>query len=153
LVNPFNEILPIMDNLLAYSNLILSVVIALATVAMAVFAYQQHRLEKSNYQLQLFDKRYKIYEVINKRLSIILQTERFDNDDWLELIRGTQDAKFLFKDDKVQQYIELFTKNCCVLQESCQTNNGQGIAECFNWFKDQGKVIDELFEPYLKLDK
>ena len=77
--------------------------------AIAYVAWQQWRIARHRLRLDLFDRRYKIYDATRKFLSIILREARFDDSQLFEFYAGTSDAEFLFN-SAVVNYLEQVRK-------------------------------------------
>lgn len=82
---------------------------AIATItvgfAAAFVSILQWRLAKRKLRLDLFDRRYKVYEGTRKFLSVILRDATFKDADLFEFYAATSDAEFLFGDD-ITRYLK-----------------------------------------------
>ena len=77
------------------ASLLTPIVIGAAVV---YIAWQQHQTNKNRLKMELFDRRYKVYDAV-----ITVLTEDFDkyNDDmWLDLHRDLSATRFLFNSDQ-----------------------------------------------------
>jgi hypothetical protein len=70
----------------------------LTAIIVVYVAIQQWKLAENKLRLDLFEKRYKVFDATRKFLVIILQEATFQNADLFEFYAGTADAAFLFKD-------------------------------------------------------
>lgn len=65
-------------------------------IAIAFFAYQQWSIARHKLRLDLFEKRYKVYEATARFLSLIMSLANFNDDDLRAFNIGTMDAVFLY---------------------------------------------------------
>jgi hypothetical protein len=83
---------PFFGTLFAASN-------GLIALAVAWIAYQQHRLAREKFKLDLFEKRFAVYKATQKLLTIILINAKLEQRELFEFRGDTQDATFLFGQD------------------------------------------------------
>jgi hypothetical protein len=85
----------------------------LLTVLVAGFAvyiaYQQYRLQREGFKLDLFEKRFAVFAASRNLLSIVLRDARINSDDLFEYRVAVSEATFLFDED-LSKYLE---KNRC----------------------------------------
>ncbi len=72
----------------------------------AYIAYQQHVVARNRLKLDLFDRRYKIYDATRRFLSVIIQRASFEDKDLFEFYAATSDAAFLFPEE-----VEVFLRD------------------------------------------
>src|ERR1051325_9796179 len=72
-------------------------------------AWQQWKLSHTKLRLDLFDRRYKVYDATRKFLGGIMSEATFSDSQLLAFYAGTSDAEFLFGSDIVD-YIEQIRK-------------------------------------------
>lgn len=65
-------------------------------LSISAIAYQQWALARHKFRLDLFEKRYKVYEAAGRFLSIILSLAEFNDEDLRAFTIGTGDAVFLY---------------------------------------------------------
>jgi hypothetical protein len=65
-------------------------------IAIAFFAYQQWSIARHKLRLDLFEKRYKVYEAAARFLSLIMSLANFNDEDLRAFDIGTMDAVFLY---------------------------------------------------------
>ncbi len=78
---------------------LLSTVTVIVGISVAVLAYQQYRLAKDTFHLDLFEKRFSVYKGVQVFLTKVMSKGRVELDDFFEFRAATQDAVFLFEND------------------------------------------------------
>lgn len=130
-------------------------------ITVAVIGYLQWRTNQNKLKLDLFEKRYAIYEGIKDFISAVVQNGSAESDDLLKFIRSKQDALFLFKDDKVQylQKMQKLGTELHVLEMELKEPGAQERQkkierkyELLRWFGDQFENAAMLFSSDLKLN-
>jgi len=154
--------------------MILTIIISFLTLIIAgivayigILQYQTNRrrqeVEGEKFKLDLFDKRYKVFEAIRYLFMQIIQLGNMDMQKIRKFRLLTMDAIFLF-DDEIHEYLEkevhmkalrlnnivreynplpLGTKR----DELCREQ-----AEIVDWFHDEYFELQNLFSPYLKFE-
>jgi hypothetical protein len=64
-------------------------------------AWQQRQIARNKLRLDLFDRRYRVYDATRKFLSVILRDATFTDSQLFEFYGGTSDTEFLFGSDVV----------------------------------------------------
>ncbi|RKY04476.1 MAG: hypothetical protein DRP56_09995 [Planctomycetota bacterium] len=102
-----NTIPEIVNNVSSY-NIASTQTNTLLTVVLGLFvawvAFQQYKLSRAKFKLDLFEKRYVVYKATQKLLTHVLQKGDVDLDELFEFRGKTQDAIFLF-DKKIPEYL------------------------------------------------
>ncbi len=142
-------------------------VFACITIAIGFFvaftAYNQYRLSKGKFKLDLFEKRFSIYKGTQVFLTHILVKAKVD----IELIHqfraDTQDATFLFDADITKYLKEIDSKSLELWQirnELEDVPKGQKRSEmcrvqtkAIGWLTSQLPVLKEKFAPYLEFKR
>lgn len=70
-------------------------------MAVVVIAWQQWRVAKNKLRLDLFDRRYKVYDATRTFLIQIAQYNNFEQSELVNFAAGISDAEFLFGADVV----------------------------------------------------
>jgi hypothetical protein len=78
----------------------------LVATIVAWIAYQQFRLAREKFKLDLFEKRFAVYSAARKLVSIIVQKAHIENKDLFDSLRDTHDSTFLF-DQEIVDYLEV----------------------------------------------
>ena len=129
------------------------------------FIYKQHKLEKSNFKIEAYDRRIKIYDAIKMFISEIQTIGTTDDEKLTRLLQQTRQAIFLFEDDQIPQYIKLlyqkgvdleFIKNklhnhMVSLSDLERMNLANRARELSEWFSAQHKVVEQKFDKYMRL--
>ncbi|ODS32495.1 MAG: hypothetical protein SCARUB_02396 [Candidatus Scalindua rubra] len=146
-------------------NLIITTIIAGIVAYVGVLQYQtnkrQQLINEEKFKLDLFDKRFKVYEATKYLFTQILQLGNID----LQKIRKfrliTMDAVFLF-DDEIHKYLEkeihlkalkinnIVKKYKDLPEGSKKVELCREQAEIVNWFRDEYFKLQNVFSPYLK---
>jgi len=139
---------------------------ALLTPTIAVLgsyiAYRQWRTAQNKLKLELFDRRFAIYDAALNFIRSIVSSGAVNDDELYGFILGTHAAKWLLNTD-IANY---FKKQLCQkarelkeLQDEIETlppgeerkTKTQKRAELRKWIFDQSAVLDDKFEPFLKV--
>ena len=139
---------------------------ALLTPTVAVLgsfiAYRQWRLAQNKLKLDLFDRRFSVYEAARTLLASIMTSGKAKDEEVFKFMVATREAKWLLN-ASVAEYLDkqLYNK-AIVLQTLTSELEGVGVgevrtknvhaqAEIKRWFMAQYEVLDEKFAPYLQL--
>ncbi len=130
-------------------------------VLAAVIASLQWRTARNKLKLDLFDRRYAVYESVNGLLGSIMSSGSTSQEEELKYLIGTRGTKWLFN-ASVAEYLE---KNIWV--EVCNLGALQGVCEGLQGEErtkniyaqgdikirlvDQRKLMDAKFDPFLSL--
>jgi len=134
----------------------------LGIVATAIIV-MQYFLQRNRWKLDLFEKRYPIYESTKQYLAKITQEGKVTRDELYGFLRQTKDSEFLFGKD-VNDYLKLLYDKGVDLKSISEKSQYVKIEEerlkaieqehkLLNWFSDQFKEASELFGEYLKVDR
>jgi hypothetical protein len=128
-----------------------------------IFSYRQWRLAKDKFRLDLFEKRYKVYEAALIYLSAVVAHADVRNDDLHNYNRGTMDAVFLFGPEinnyikelrrrslQMQLYQKMFTPLPVGTERSGLV---QQETDELMWLSDQFLELPLIFERYLGFGK
>jgi hypothetical protein len=139
---------------------LLSTVTVIIGISVAVLAYQQYRLAKDRFRLDLFEKRFSVYKGIQAFLTKIMIKGRVELDDLFEFRAAMQDAVFLFEND-VPEFISSFDKKALDVNAIGEQLKDLPIgeersrlvkqqSERLMWLLDQLPRLKDVFGPYLK---
>lgn len=139
---------------------------ALLTPTVAVLgsyiAYRQWHLAQNKLKLDLFDRRFSVFEAARSLIASIMTSGKAKDEDVFKFLLATREAKWLF-DATIAEYldkqlygkaIDLQTLNAeleGVPVGEVRTKNVHAQAEIKKWLAAQHKVLDEKFSPYLQL--
>jgi hypothetical protein len=140
-------------------TLFFSIVTLFLGVAVAVIAWQQWRVADNKLRLDLFDRRYKVYDATRKFLAVIFREASFTDPQLFEFYAGTSDAEFLFGADVVN-YLEQIRHRAIDMQTAQQlfeplpvgderSRHVQTAHDNLLWFNDQITAMTKTFTPYL----
>jgi len=125
-------------------------------VFVAYTAYNQYRLSKEKFKLDMFDKRYGVYKNTQVFLTKILRDAKIEMEDIFEFRAGTQDSVFLFKED-IPNYLKNIDnkaldfwrihKSLGGVPKSKMANEQSKLLKCF---ANQLLELKDKFAPYLK---
>lgn len=124
-----------------------------------IFSYRQWRIAQHKLRLDLFEKRYKVYEAAGNFLSLILMLANFNDEDLRNFNRGTMDATFLFRPEVASHLKEirsralkmrLYQKKFEPLppgpeRSALVQQNHDEIC----WLNEQTEKLPIVFKPYL----
>ena len=127
------------------------------------FAYQQWLINASKLKLDLFEKRYAVYNGVRKFLSVIVRETTFEDKDLFQYYSDTSDAEFLFSSEVVEFIDQVTTK--ALRMRTCQRKYsrlpiGERRSELveeegneLEWLMDQLGNLRKIFSPYLAFSK
>ena len=141
-------------------SLFFSIATLFLSVAVLVIATLQWRVADNKLRLDLFDRRYKVYDTTRKFLSVIIREATFTNPDLFEFNAGTSDAQFLFKPDVAEylaeirsQALHLRTTRELLKKPRITDDELARLAQAENkdlkWLGDQITAMTKVFAPYL----
>src|SRR5437868_3401142 len=140
-------------------TLFFSIVTLFLSVAVAVIAWQQWRVADNRLRLDLFDRRYKVYDATRKFLATILREANFTDSQLFEFYAGTSDAEFLFG-AKVVDYIGQIRERALHMRTAQQlfeplpvgeerSRHVQKHHDDLVWLTEQIEEMSKTFAPYL----
>ncbi|MBC7160507.1 MAG: hypothetical protein H5U26_00145 [Immundisolibacter sp.] len=140
---------------------------ALLTPTIAIIAvyigWQQWRTNRNKLKLDLFDRRFTVYDAARTLIGRVLTQSHAKNDQILEFLTGTREARFLL-DKQIAEYLfkEFHLKAILLLTLHSElegspggterTKNIEHRREVRNWFEQQYDVLDEKFSKYIQLE-
>lgn len=146
-------------NLVVFSSaLLLPIVAALGSI----IAYRQWRIAQNKLKLDLFEKRFAIYEAATSLLNSIITSGKVTEKDVSQFLIISRQAKWLLS-DKVSDYLykQLYEKVIDLQTLDCEleglaagevrTMNVQHQGEIKKWLLTQYDVLDNYFAPFLNL--
>lgn len=135
----------------------------LAVVA-AFIALRQWFTAHNKFKLDLFDKRYKIYEEAKAFLASVFTSGRVTQEALFKFMGNTREAKWLFNDDVATflrtqiynkaldiQQLEAELEGVPVGEERSQNLKKQ--RELKDWLRRQFDLLDEMMGPFLQIDQ
>jgi len=127
--------------------------------AVVIIAWQQWRVADTKLRLDLFDRRYKIYDATKKFLAVIIREATFTDSQLFEFNAGTSVAEFLFEADLVA-YLGQIRKRALHMRTAQQlfeplpvgderSRHVQAAHDDLSWLSDQITAMTKTFTPYL----
>lgn len=129
------------------------------SVAVVAIAWQQWRVAADKLRLDLFDRRYRVYEATRKFLGLMSREAEFTDAEYSDFRVATWDAEFFFKPD-VAEYLRQIGMRALNMRvqprlyselpegdersRRVQTEQDQRA-----WLKDQFTELPKVFAPYL----
>ena len=128
-------------------------------------AWQQFRSNRSKLQLDVYDRRLRIYQELLDLLRAVMRNADASWDDLGKFVRGTAEADFLFGDD-ISTYlrdihlrcVKLRTANAQYLDYTQEIPPGydhtkvvEEIHAALNWLIQQDEIAKSKFRPYLRI--
>jgi hypothetical protein len=140
-------------------SLIFSIATLFLSFAIVVIAWQQWRIADNKLRLDLFDRRYKVYDATRKFLAVIMREATFADSQLFEFYAGTSDAEFLFGADVVD-YLGQIRKRALHMRTAQQlfeplpvgderSRHVLAAHDDLSWLSDQITAMTEVFTPYL----
>ncbi|MGB7769822.1 MAG: hypothetical protein WBN22_13340 [Verrucomicrobiia bacterium] len=122
-------------------------------------AWQQWKVSHAKLRLDLFDRRYKVYEATRKLLAGIMSDATFSDSQLFTFYAGTSDVEFLFDKDVVD-YLEQIRKRALHMRLLSKTFQplpvGDERSRLVNeesaemlWLTHQIMDMAKVFSPYL----
>lgn len=137
-------------------NLLSAALIPIIAIIVAYIAWRQYKTDKDKLRLDLYEKRFKVYQSTIELLAIILEKADVSREEVSQFTCKTNDSKFLFE-NKIPDYIENLRKNAIKLHYLNKRFREDRIANESNdlekWFDDQFKVTTDIFMKYLSFKK
>ena len=140
-------------------TLFFSIATLFLSVTVVLLAWQQWRVADDKLRLDLFDRRYKVYDATRKFLAVILREASFTDSQLLEFYAGTSDAEFLFGADVVN-YLDQIRHRAIDMRTAQQlfeplpvgverSRHVQTAHDNLLWLNDQITAMTKTFTPYL----
>jgi hypothetical protein len=130
------------------------IVAAITSALVLVVAFLQWRMAQQKAVLDLFEKRFKIYEVVKSCVDQMrTNPEDFGNERQREFLKARDEAYFFFGDD-VQKYLERLRKDLLTVYdttrfEATTTDRDQAMSR-INKFYEDGQP---LFAKYMRFSQ
>jgi hypothetical protein len=142
--------------------------VAIVGYITAYIAVQQYKLAKQKVKLELYERRYQIYEICNDFLLSVIQMHGAGQDRTLKFNLDTKRIPFLFNED-VCNYIQQIRNHAKELNglivdlemnyKNPPYNNNERVDKLhrqqaiMSWFVDELNTLEKHFQPYLNLTK
>jgi hypothetical protein len=131
-------------------------------VLVAIIAYRQWRTAQNRLKLDLFDRRFAVYDAARNLLSSVMTSGKAKDDEMEKFLAHTREAKWFLNDEIAEYFDKEFWGRAVDLQtldtelQALPVGDGRATnvkrqSEIKKWFRDQYKVLDEKFTPFLKV--
>ena len=143
----------------AYLSALLTPIVA---VLGSLIAYRQWRLTQNKLKLDLFDRRFSIYQASNTLIASIMTSGRAKDADLFNFLVATKEAKWLLSQEVAEYLDKQLYHKAIDLQTlvaelegvgtgDIHTTNVRAQADLKKWFLSQYKVLDKHFSQFLTL--
>ena len=114
-------------------------------------AWQQHKTNKNQFRLALFDRRLRVFDSAGELIGTVLRSGKVEVDDLLKFLRETRENEFLFGSDIAAYLQELYGKASDVysLEDASDAGPRNQRKEALIWFGGQGDEIKQRFGKYM----
>ena len=147
----------ILDFSIKYDPL-LNLLTSMIPIALAILggyiAVRQYITSKQKLKLDLFDKRFGIFQAAKTYIGQVLTSDYTDKQVQREFLIATQGARFVF-DKNIRSYIDCIWDKSMDLEEWSRdqnsSENSASRAAHLKWFNAELSAIEERFSPYMQL--
>lgn len=153
---PINDLPNWVKYLSAFLTIVLSIIATLIIIL-------QFLLQKDRWRLNLFEKRYKVYDDTMKFITTIVQKVNLNDDELYSFLRQTKDRDFLFGKEIREFLDEVYNKGndlIYVIKKMEDVPVGKERDKLADqemhlskWFSQQYETSKKLFGEYLTIDK
>lgn len=113
-----------------------------------LIAYQQYQISSQKLKLDLFEKRYAVFDSVKTIINQVVHNATINNDHINEYKINIADAKFLFNDD-VNDYLQTVLKKSAalILHKSNKDLDNEHLV--ILWFTEELDKYQNPFMPYM----
>ncbi len=140
-------------------TLFFSIATLFLSVAVVSIALLQWRVAENKLRLDLFDRRYKVYNATRKFLAMIVRDATFTDSQLFEFYGDTSDTEFLFRSEVVD-YLAQIRKRALDMRlhqtlfeplpvGAERSGHVQAHHDQLSWLSDQLTDMTSVFIPYL----
>lgn len=120
----------------------------------AYIAIQQYRTNRKNLKIELFEKRYVIYEAVREYMGAIVRKRYPTENEQQQFLVETKGASFLF-DDEIMKFIEEVWQRSIYMcewhQDELPSTHAQERADYMRWFAAEFGKLNERFSKDMRL--
>jgi hypothetical protein len=124
----------------AYLTAIVAALTLVVAAMVAQVGYQQFKLARERFKLDLFEKRFAVYKAAQRLLSIVVQDGKVELNDLFEYRRDTQDAVFLFGQEVVD-YLEMLDRKALELENTKHMYDPLPVGSERRWLCEKALVL------------
>ena len=129
----------------------------------SIIAYRQWRTSQNKLKLELFEKRFEVYDSARKLLASIMTTGKSKGEETFKFLVGTREAKWLLNED-IAEYLEKQLYHKAIELQTLdaelegvpvgeeRTTNVHRQSDIKKWMYAQFEVLDKKFSSFLKLE-
>ncbi len=139
-----------------------ALLVPIVAILGAFIAYRQWRLAQNKLKLDLFDRRFKVYEAARELLASIMTSGEAKDDEVFTFMAATREAKWLLGPEVAEYLTKQLYHKAIDLQRLQAELEGVGVGEMRTknvheqaaikkWFMAQYDVLDSHFAPFLQL--
>ena len=138
-----------------------AVVVPIFALIGAWIAFRQSQIARNKLKLDLYDRRFKVYEAVQQMLGVITVQGKLGLGDEVMYLTGIQSAKWFFGPEVAvylekelwQKIVDFGLHNTMSEGPPSEERNEhvRARAETMKWLIAQHKELDRLCAPYLKL--
>ena len=126
--------------------------IALAALG-SYIAIQQYRTNRQKLKIELFEKRYAIYDAVCEYMGAIISKRHSNENEQQQFLVETKGAAFLF-DDEIIKFIENVWQNSIDMgewhEDELPSTHAQEEADYMRWFSAEFGKLNERFSKYMR---
>jgi hypothetical protein len=135
-------------------------IVTLLSLTVVIIAALQWRVADNKLRLDLFDRRYKVYDATRNFVAVIIREATFTDSQLIDFNIGTSDAKFLFGPD-VDAYLAEIRKRAVHMRTTRQllerpqasddelSRHTRAEYDDLLWLCEQITAMTKTFAPYL----
>ncbi|MEM5406200.1 hypothetical protein [Paraburkholderia unamae] len=143
----------------AYLSALMVPLIAVLGVAIA---YRQWRTAQNKLKLDLFEKRFSVYDAARRMLASVMTSGKVRDEELFKFMVATREAKWLLSNDVARYLDEVLRRRMLELQTLDSELEGLAVGpdrsanvkkqtEIKNWLASQIETLDGKFDQYLRL--
>lgn len=148
-----------------------------------IFLVRQHKLQETNIRLAAFDKRYKIYNIIDSFFLDVVAKHDITKEKVILMQQNTKEMRYLFNNNELLGKIDGLVRQGFILSNLYKETHSLLVAEArvyaseeekqlswqlakeeraklqkqqdelFLWFHNEHIAIDKIFEKYLRIEQ
>lgn len=149
-----NELICELEKLKPVTDFFTALIPIVLSVLGIYIAVQQYRTNRKKLKLELFEKRYVVFDVVIKFIGEVVRTQSFDHQAQINFIEGTRGAEFLFDVD-IKLYIDEIWDRAVNLEgwagDEHTSTHAAERNENMKWFFGQLREVDQRFKKYMQL--
>ena len=122
---------------------------SLMALGLLYLAYQQHQTNRNRLRMDLFDRRYKVFEAVKNYVGRIMTKEGITHEIEYQFFDETEHTDFLFDED-LSEYLRGLSRRAHELNTMPEGPEREKCLKLFYKYSDTGY---DLFKKYMDLAK